>query len=315
MSAATPSGPAPAPRGAAVPATPAAPLLPDTDLTLPDGAEAEVVTDDGARLATTILDGATSPGEAPSGQATVVMPHCWTGSRSIGVPVARRLVAAGHRVVLYDQRGHGASSTGDDALTIDRLGSDLAAVVTQLDLRDVVLAGHSMGGMTAMAFACRHADLARDRVRALVLVATAAHGLATPGRTRFWRAALAGDLANRALARPWLGYRLVRPTFGADPVPEHVEATRALFAATRPDVRLACVEAMGAMDLRTALAALDVPAVVLLGGRDKLIVNALTRAVADHLPGADLVELAGAGHMLPLERPDEVAAAIRRLAR
>lgn len=290
-------------------------LPPDTDLSLPDGDHTEVTTDDGARLAVTVAGGAaapTAPGVTPP--ATVVMAHCWTGSRSVNVPVARRLVAAGHRVVLYDQRGHGESSLGREPISVERLGADVAAVVTGLDVRDAVLAGHSMGGMSVMACACHHPELVRERVRGLALVATAAHGLAARGRERLWRAVLWRDHVNRLLARPRLGNGVVRGTFGVAPEPAHVDITRALFVGTRPDVRRACLEAMGAMDLRPALRAVEVPAAVVLGRRDTLIFNGITRAIADHLPGAELVELPGAGHMLPLERPDEVAAVIRRLA-
>jgi pimeloyl-ACP methyl ester carboxylesterase len=299
-----------------IPSVPPRPVLadlerPDHDLALPAGDEAVVVTGDGARLAATIVGDA---GDVGAGLPTVVLPHCWTGSRAMGVPLARRLAAAGHRVVLYDQRGHGESSTGTEPISIDRLGADLAAVVEQLDLRDTVLAGHSMGGMTVMAFACHHAELARARVRGLALIATAAHGLSAQGRARFWRTVLSRPLLNRAMVRPKLGNAFVRPTFGVDPVRQHVDATRAHFVATPPDVRLDCAEAMGTMDLRAVLRAVDLPAVILLGTRDKLIVNPLTRTIAEHIAGAEVIELPGAGHMLPLERPDEVAAAIRRLA-
>ena len=286
----------------------AATLPPDTDLTLPAGHDAVVTTDDGARLAATIA------GDPAASGPPVVLPHCWTGARAIGVPVARRLVAAGHRVVLYDQRGHGESTVGAAPISVERLGDDLAAVVTRLDLRDAVLAGHSMGGMTVMALACRHPDMVRDRVRGLALVATASHGLSAAGRARFWRMVLWRGHLNRLMVRPRLGDAFVRGTFGLDPQRAHVEATRCLFVATPPDVRRECAEAMGSMDLRAALRSVDVPTVVVLGARDRLIVNSLTRAIVDHVAGAELVELPDAGHMLPLERADEVAAAIRRLA-
>ncbi|MBN2622405.1 MAG: alpha/beta fold hydrolase, partial [Acidimicrobiales bacterium] len=129
--------------------------MPDTDLTLPPGREVVVRTDDGARLAVTVA------GTPSADRAPVVLPHCWTGSRAVGVPVARRLLAAGHQVVLYDQRGHGESSTGSDPISVERLGDDLAAVVDHLDVTGAVLAGHSMGGMTVMSFACRHTEVAR----------------------------------------------------------------------------------------------------------------------------------------------------------
>ena len=282
--------------------------LPDADLTLPPGTATEVATDDGATLSITVH------GDGSSTMPPVVLPHCWTGSRIIGVPVARRLLAAGHRVVLYDQRGHGSSTLGRDTVTVDRLGADLAAVVRHLDLCDLVLAGHSMGGMTVMAFACQHPELVRERVRGLALIATAGHGLAERWRSRLLRRAILGGLADRTMRHPRAGYAAVRSTFGADPDRAHVEATRELFMATPAPVVRDCIDAMGAMDLRQVLRTVDVPTTVLLGRRDQLVVNALTRAIVDHIAGAELIELPGAGHMLPLERPDEVAAAIRALA-
>jgi pimeloyl-ACP methyl ester carboxylesterase len=275
------------------------------ELALPPGTDAVVTADDGARLAVTVTG--PPPGDGP---APVVLAHCWTGSRAVWAPVARRLAAAGHRVVLYDQRGHGASSVGADPISVDRLGDDLARVVEHFDLRDVVLAGHSMGGMSVMACACRHPVLAQERDRSLVLVATAAHGLAGGGRDRFWRMVLWRVWINRLMAHPRLGRAFVRRSFGRAPTKAHVEATRARFVAVPPGVRRDCAVAMAEMDLRDPLRQVDTPAVVVLGRQDHLIVNRLTRAIVDHVPGARLVELPHAGHMLPLERPDEVAAAI-----
>lgn len=280
------------------------------DLALPRGTDTVVITDDGARLAVTVAGPPPGDGVAP-----VVLAHCWTGSRAVWAPVARRLTAAGHRVVLYDQRGHGASFVGAEPISIDRLGDDLATVVEQLDLRGAVLAGHSMGGMSVMACACRHPVLARERVRAVVLMATAAHGLAGGGRDRFWRIVLWRQLVNRLMVHPRTGRLFVRGTFGRSPVRAHVEATRALFVATPAGVRRDCAEAMAEMDLRHALRAVETPALVLLGRRDRLIVNRLTRAVVEHVPGARLLELPHAGHMLPFERPDEVTAAIASAGR
>jgi non-heme chloroperoxidase len=278
------------------------------DLALPPGADLVVTADDGARLSVTVAG--PPPGHGPP---PVVLAHCWTGSRAVWAPVARRLVAAGHRVVLYDQRGHGASSVGADPISVDRLGDDLAEVVEQLDLRDAVLAGHSMGGMSVMACACRHPELVEERVRGLVLVATAAHGLAGGGRDRFRRMVLWRESLNRLMVHPRLGRLFVRGTFGRRPVRAHVEATRALFVATPPGVRRDCAIAIGEMDLRHPLRLVQTSAVVVLGRRDRLVVNRLTRAIVAHAPGARLVELPYAGHMLPLERPDEVMAAIADL--
>ena len=128
-------------------------------------------TPDGAELAVWDLEG--DGPDAP----VVVLPHCWGCSHEIWLPVARRLRAQGFRVVLYDQRGHGASTRGTAPLAIETLAHDLTAVLDATDVRDVVLAGHSMGGMTIMSLATYRPDVFKERAKATVLVATAATSL------------------------------------------------------------------------------------------------------------------------------------------
>ncbi|MFC7660023.1 alpha/beta fold hydrolase [Pseudonocardia benzenivorans] len=96
---------------------------------------------------------------------TVVMAHGWTLDSRTWEPVARRLDAHA-RVLRYDHRGHGRSAPVDPStMTIDQLADDMAAVVAdRAPTGPLVLAGHSMGGMTIMALAERHPSLVADRV-------------------------------------------------------------------------------------------------------------------------------------------------------
>ena len=130
-----------------------------------------VRTPDGAQLA--VWDLAGNGPDAP----VVVLPHCWGCSHEIWLPVARRLREQGARVVLYDQRGHGASTRGTAPLEIETLAHDLADVLEATDVHDAVLAGHSMGGMTIMSLATHRPDVLKERARATVLVSTAATSL------------------------------------------------------------------------------------------------------------------------------------------
>src|SRR5205085_1418749 len=113
-----------------------------------------------------------------AGAVTVVLVHGWTlDSRAWG-PVAAAL-APSARVVRYDHRGHGRSAAVDPAtMTIDQLADDLAVVIAAVAPDGpLVLAGHSMGGMTLMALADRHPGVLA-RVRGVALVATASGGIA-----------------------------------------------------------------------------------------------------------------------------------------
>jgi len=248
------------------------------------------------------------PPTSAAGAATgmVVLSHCWTGSRATWEPVAARLVAAGRRVVLYDQRGHGASTMGPEDPTVEQLGDDLAAVLEAVDARDAVLAGHSMGGMAIQALAVARPDVVAERVSALVLAGTAGFGVTAgplSGAARF----VTGNRSVERLMAGRLGPALTRGTVGRRPRQAHLEATRDAYLSLPTDVRRQFLIALQAMDFRAGLTSVAVPTTVVMGSRDLLTPPRLGRALAAVIPGAHLVEVPGAGHMLPYEEPDRLA--------
>ncbi len=265
-----------------------------------EGTEHVLESHDGARLRVTVA----GPPDGP----VVVLAHCWTGSQETWAPVARRLVAEGCCVVRWDQRGHGRSHAGHKGHTIEGLGDDLASVIAGLDLREVVLAGHSLGGMTVQSFATHHPRLFAERTKGVVLVATAAHSLRGPV-TGLLTAVVAHRRVEQLLRRPGAGALAVRGTFGRRAHPHHLEATRADFVATAPRVRREFLYAASTMDLREGIATITVPTTVLVGTLDTLTPLPLGRSLAATIPGARLEVLAGLGHMLPYEAPDVVTAA------
>lgn len=271
----------------------------------PAGETRTVRTADDAELSVTIA--------GPTDGPTVVLSHCWTGSRAVWGPVAERLVERGHRVVLYDQRGHGMSTNGELRPSIQMLGDDLRLVLEIADARDAVLVGHSMGGMSVQSYAAEHPVDFKERTRGVVLVATAskvARRSAPP--------ALIGRLMDEGSSewsrRGAVGYALARRSLGRTPRRADVELTLDGFARTSGTARAGFLLAMSAMDLREVLGSIGVPTAVLVGTRDRLTPLRLARALADGIPGARLVVLPDAGHMLPLEAPHDVVDAICAIA-
>ena len=269
-------------------------------LFLPEGTDLVVRAADGAELATRVA--------GDPGGTTFVLSHCWTGDRRVWGPVARRLVERGHQVVLYDQRGHGGSTSGTDGLTLEALAGDVLAVLEQVDARGAVLAGHSMGGMAAQAFAIEHPKALHARVRALGLVATACDRAGVPRfATGISHWAVASPRIGRLLASQRMGPVLVRRSVGKRAVRSHLLAVRDTFAATEPETRATFLAAMGTMDFTDALAAVDLPAVVAVGTHDHLTPPRRGRRLAAALPNARLEVIPDAGHMLPSEAPDRIA--------
>ena len=270
-------------------------------LRVPEGREVKVETADGAVLEALVA--------GPDGAPTYVLSHCWTGDRRIWGPVACRLVDAGNRVVLYHQRGHAGSVAGADGYTIEALGDDVRAVLEQLDLREVVLAGHSMGGMSVMSFATRHEAVLADRVRRVVLVATAASQVGA-GRgelvDRVATKVLASRRVERAIRHPRVGHVLVRGSVGPKPVLSHLQAVRDTFVATPAEARAGFFTAMCAMDLTEGLREVRVPVTVVVGTHDQLTPVRSARRIAECVTDARLEVLDGLGHMLPIEAPDRI---------
>jgi pimeloyl-ACP methyl ester carboxylesterase len=295
---------------------------------------AAVSTSDGALLHA-VVDGAE---DAP---VTLVMAHGWTLAQAAWDDVAdllRPRIADGElRLVRYDQRGHGRSTWGryaDDVaeLSIDQLGSDLGDVLDQLVPRGpVVLAGHSMGGMTIMCLAAARPELFGDRVRGVALVSTSAGDLAPAGHTLSERLQL--KLAPGMVAVAIGGARaverirqLVPPTssrhrrivrdllYGADATDAMVGTGAEIMHASTVRSFAAFYPALGQHDKRQELASLTrVPVEILVGASDKLTPRRHSRQLAEALPGAALHVAERTGHMLPQERPRLVADAIERL--
>jgi pimeloyl-ACP methyl ester carboxylesterase len=239
-----------------------------------------------------------------------------------------------HRMAFFDQRSHGRSERSDrENATIDQLGDDLANVMATVAPKgDVILVGHSMGGMSIIAFAERHPELFASRVAGVALVSTTA-GELKPHRTlgRWIPDRIGQVMAPRviaALARaPELVDSARRPgsnigflvadlfAFGSKDVPAaQVEFLDEMLAGTSFDVLAEFFPNFSTLDKFEHLAAFaGVPTTIICGTKDKLTSIDHSRRMAQELPDARLVECEGAGHMVIFEARDQVNAALDEL--
>lgn len=272
-------------------------------LGLPATTEIEVTAADGARLRGHRCGDADGP--------TVLLVHGYIESVEFWAPVVRRLAEAGLDIVLVDQRGHGASERGTAPFDTDTLAGDVRSWVESLDLRDAVLVGHSMGGVSAMAFSGTHPEVAAARLRGQVLVATLAFpeplfGLpdvqVDPRR-------MVGML-ERVMRRETLALLFVSRVFGTWPTRPALEATRQGIMRTDRQTRIDAMAMLRDFDLRPRLSSIELPTVVVAGTHDQLTPLPGNELIAEMIPGATLEVLPGMGHMLMFEAPDAVTDAI-----
>ncbi|MEC4017431.1 alpha/beta fold hydrolase [Streptomyces sp. H27-D2] len=235
------------------------------------------------------------------------------------------------RTVHWDQRSHGRSERGRSQrdgsapVTIDLLGRDLKAVLdAAVPEGPILLVGHSMGGMTMMALADQYPAFVAERVTGVAFVGTSAgklgevsYGLPSVGVKAFHRLApsvlrvLGAQLelverGRRATADLFAGL-VKRYSFGtpSDVDPAVSRFAERLIESTPIDVVAEFFPAFAEHEKTGALPAFDaVPALVLAGDKDMLTPFEHSEAIAELLPGAELVIVADAGHLVMLERPD-----------
>ncbi|MEO6509815.1 MAG: alpha/beta hydrolase [Nocardioides sp.] len=237
------------------------------------------------------------------------------------------------RTVYYDQRSHGRSGRSDEAhATIEQLGEDLLRVLDEaVPEGPIVLVGHSMGGMTVVALAEEHPELFGDRIVGVGLVATTAGGL-RPHRALIplLPSTIGGQLAGRLVAGLSRGHRTVdrfrklgrsvalvatdELAFG-DAVPaRYVEFVDEMLSATPFGVVADFFPTFGTLDkFETVHAMSEVPVAIVCGTHDRITPISHSRKLHELIPGSTLLECEGAGHMVMLERHDQVNAELDQL--
>ena len=290
------------------------------------GRPLEVIADDGLRLHAEICGSDNSP-------VTIVFCHGYTLSQEVW-HYQRQDLQADYRLVLWDQRSHGRSGRSDPAhISIGQLGRDLAAVVAATAPGGpVVLVGHSMGGMAIMALANQQPELFGTTVIGVILISTTAlvdptgwlPGPLRPvgrwaapallrGSSRGRRAELTERIRSAVGDLAFLSTRFI--AFGdPDVSPSVVDFLERVIRATPIDVVADFYLALTEHDERKALTTIGaVPTVVLTGADDRLVMTEQTAELAAAIPGARLVRIPKAGHVVILERPDVVTEEISDL--
>jgi pimeloyl-ACP methyl ester carboxylesterase len=219
-------------------------------------------------------------------------------------------VSAGHRAIIFDNRGTGASDPPSGILTMGDLVDDTLAVMDAAGIESAHVIGVSMGGMAAQHLALDH----RDRVRSVLFGCTTPGGR-RPGERPPWR------LLTATALRPVVGvtrtFPLIAPLLYSEETirhhPERIEPDMELRLGDATPLRtsLAQMAAIARHDVRDRLHELaGLPVTVLHGDDDRLVPADRGRELADGIPGARFVLLPRTGHLMTSDAPDACPAAV-----
>jgi 3-oxoadipate enol-lactonase len=215
----------------------------------------------------------------------------------------------GYQRIAPDLRGMGQSDAPDLGYSMSIYAADVAALLDALAVETVVLCGLSMGGYIAFEF-LRHW---RSRVRGLILMDTRAEADTPEGRrARDSAAATARERGAEAVADAMVP-KMLAPVTLADQA-DTVERVRGMITNTPVAGIVGALAAMrdrpDSVSILPTLA--DIPTLVMVGEADGLTPPDQARAMAQAIPGAQLVLISGAGHLPPVEQGREVTERLRQ---
>ncbi|RPJ52327.1 MAG: alpha/beta hydrolase [Chloroflexi bacterium] len=209
----------------------------------------------------------------------------------------------GTRMILPDLRGFGRSPVTDGVYSMRLLAEDIVHLMNRLEIEKAVIVGHSMGGYVSLAFAQAYPG----RLLGLGLVAT--HSAADNPERRQSRQKLAESVMHK-------GARVVASNMvnSLTPKKELIKPIKELILQANPTGISGALRGMAERhDLTGELSNITVPAVVIVGKADQLMPREHVETMAQMLPKGWLVEVPDAGHMLTMEDPRTVAAALQEM--
>jgi 3-oxoadipate enol-lactonase len=222
-------------------------------------------------------------------------------------------------ILTYDCRGHGRSDRQATLFTTELFARDLSELLDHIGWQTVLVAGCSMGGCVAQAFAAQTfafgyplGQVTPPRVTALALIDTTAwYG---DDATRVWRERAAG--ARSKGLEGLVGFQVTR--WFSEPFrnehPELVSAVTRIFLANDLDCYAASCIMLGEADLRPWLARLHMPVSIIVGEEDYATPPVMARQLHNAISESTLTILPGARHLTPIECPDQIALQLLAIA-
>ena len=236
---------------------------------------------------------------------TVLMLHGIGGGHLAFAPQVETLAQAGYRAVAWDMPGYGRSAP-IEPYTFKALAQSCIDLIDALRCESVVLLGHSMGGMVAQEVIARRPD----KVKKLILCGTsAAFGKRTDGRSaeawaqQFIAQRTAPLDAGQTMAH--MAAKLVPQMVGPGSLPEGLKLAEHCMANVPAATYHRALECLVTFDRQADLAQIRVPTLLIGGEFDRVAAPAVMKQMAAAIPRARYAELAGIGHLMNLEAPDE----------
>ncbi len=281
--------------------TPAQYLAPVT------GTETVIERPDGTRILSTV-SGSGTKGDVVLAHGYAIDRHCWN-------IIASELAGRGHRVISFDQRGHGKTNIGRDGIGSSQMAGDYLAVLERHDVRNGVIVGHSMGGFVLINALIDHAEAMSKYLKGAVLMATFAGDVNRKNpQNKLQIPLIRSGIMGRLINNDRFATSMARTLLGDEKRPEFVAPFVKTFR--EQDLR-GLMPILGAFVRENRypdLGRISMKCTIVVGDKDKTTPPFHTEWLHNGIAGSKLRSVAGKGHMLNWEAPEVLIEEIVALA-
>ena len=249
-----------------------------------------------------------------TGKTTVLLAHGYGFNHLEWNIIVERLNQLGYRTIVFDQRGHGQSTIGQEGISSSAMASDYKNLVEHFDLKEAILVGHSMGGFLSMKFLLDYPELQPQRIKACVLMATFAGDV---GRNNFQNRLQIPLIKSGLLVRmiQWkpIGVQFGKSLTGKNPDPEIIRSILEIFPQQDHLKLTPSLQALTDENYYGRLHEISIPCTVVIGDQDATTPPFHSDDLVKKIPNSTRIDLKGKGHCLNVEAPEEIVQAIQGL--
>lgn len=246
------------------------------------------------------------------GKTTILFAHGYGFNHLEWNILVERLTELEYQTIVFDQRGHGKSTIGQEGISSSAMASDYKHLVEHFNLENCILVGHSMGGFLSMKCLLDHPEIQHKNIKSCVLMATFAGDVNKNNfQNRLQIPLIKSGLLQKLIQWKPIGTLFGKSLLGDTSTPDVIDWIITVFLEQDHSKLVPILQAFAEESYYDSLKNISIPCAVVIGDKDATTPPFHTDSIVKEIPNTKRIDIKGKGHCLNVEAPEEIIKAIQ----